>query len=270
MQFGLPELTDNDRGISSLCVIWEIGDASLDGLPGAMTQALEQSEIERCNTLVLEKDRKRYVCSHFLRRVLLSRLTGLPMSEIAFSEGNDGKPFVSETERWCTAGTWHFNSSSSGNRVAFIATTPGQCGIDIEKVPDGQSLPDLKEMVQTKVFSSAEREFVMSGRGSLMERFYRIWTLKEAYLKYTGQGLGAMEQTDLFKVLDFGQPLSDGKMMAPGGELAAYHRYEEHYAFSVVVAREQSVSQVHTLNDEQVFSLFKGISTRERKSDTHA
>jgi|GEM_PF-1603186 4'-phosphopantetheinyl transferase len=270
MQFGLPELTDNDRGFSSLCVIWEIGDASMDGLQGAMTQALEESEIERCNTLVLEKDRKRYLCSHFLRRVLLSKLTGSPMSEIAFSKGSHGKPFVSEGERWCTAGKWHFNTSSSGSRIAFIATTPGQCGIDIERVPDEQSLPDLAEMAQTKVFSSAEREFLMSGPGSLTERFYRLWTLKEAYLKYIGQGLGGIEQTDLFNVLDFGQPLPDGWLVALSGELAAYHFIEEHYAFSAVVSGKQSVLQVHMLNDEQVFSLAKGTSTRERKSDTNA
>ena len=156
------------------------------------------------------------------------------------------------------------------DRFAFIATTSGHCGIDIERVPDEQSLPELIEMARTSVFSSAEREFVIYGPGSLTERFYRIWTLKEAYLKYTGQGLEAIEQTDLFNVFDFGQPISNGKLMAHGGGLAAYHCFEEHCALSVVVTGQQIVSQVHKLNDEQVFWLFKGISTRERKSDTYA
>ena len=190
MQSGLPELTNNHGGPTAICVIWEIGDVPVGDLFAVVAKILDKPTIERCNRLYWEKDQKRYLCSHFLRRVLLSKLTGMPKDEILFATNRFGKPYLIYGGSHRSAEKWNFNVSSSGNRVAFVATNAGQCGIDIETFSGDERQPDLKQMSKADIFSGREKEFLISGPGSLKERFYQIWTLKEAYLKYTGRGLG--------------------------------------------------------------------------------
>lgn len=77
----------------------------------------------------------------------------------------------------------HFNLAHSGNMV-ICAVGNRQVGCDIEQIK-----PMSKNM-EARNFSVTERERLaqLSKEISLRE-FYRIWTMKESYLKMTGIGL---------------------------------------------------------------------------------
>lgn len=84
----------------------------------------------------------------------------------------------------------HFNISHSNNAVAAVISDR-EVGIDIEKVGK------LRERILQKCFSVRERELVTSP-----EAFYRLWTLKEAYLKALGTGIDRRLDTLEFSLSD--------------------------------------------------------------------
>ncbi len=98
-----------------------------------------------------------------------SRLTGEPMPELQKAPG--GKPY------W-PASPWHFSLSHTRQGV-FCAISDAPVGLDAEH------LRTLRPEVIARVLSPAE---LRCFDGS-PECFLRFWTLKEAYVKYTGEGL---------------------------------------------------------------------------------
>ena len=76
----------------------------------------------------------------------------------------------------------HFNISHSGDYViTALAEIP--VGIDIEEKQDREFLS-----LGRLVFSPSEKEHFMTC-GNRMDEFFRLWVRKEAYIKWTGEGL---------------------------------------------------------------------------------
>lgn len=97
------------------------------------------------------------------------RLTGAAMPEIKTMPG--GKPYWEGSDL-------HFSLCHTRQAV-FCAISDGVVGLDAEKIRP------VSQTVITRVLSPEElRQFDGSD-----EAFMRFWTLKEAYVKYTGEGL---------------------------------------------------------------------------------
>lgn len=128
------------------------------------------------NTLRLrhEIDRRISAAAYLLLREGLELEYGI--REIPdFGYGPDGKPFLPGL------GGIHFNLSHC-RRGAVCAVSDREIGIDIEEIkPHDEDLmrhvlsPEEYDHVKEAVWPEAE--------------FIRLWTLKESYLKFTGEGL---------------------------------------------------------------------------------
>lgn len=91
--------------------------------------------------------------------------------EIAYN--SQGKPYFCQIVKF-------FNISHSSNYVAcVIGDRP--VGIDIEKARKG------RQNLAKRFFDISEAEWIKECDSD--QRFFRIWTLKEAYGKATGQGV---------------------------------------------------------------------------------
>lgn len=115
----------------------------------------------------------------------------LGTSAYTVEKSPSGKPFIRERE------DFHYNLSHAGNWVA-IAFGDSEVGVDVEKLrPD----TDI-EAISRCFFAPEERRYVLEEEKSRHQRFLKIWTGKESYLKYLGTGL----QKDLtsFSVLNLG------------------------------------------------------------------
>ena len=86
-----------------------------------------------------------------------------------------------------------FNLSHS-NEIALCAITLNRSiGIDIEYI---HSNPDL-ESIAEHYFSPREHETINSFSPDQRHiAFYDLWTLKEAYLKATGEGIGGLGKVE--------------------------------------------------------------------------
>ena len=84
-----------------------------------------------------------------------------------------GKPFLDSNK-------YYFNISHSGEYVIF-AVSDDEIGIDIQK------MDEINLGISERFFSPYEAKFIK--KCNSFKRFYIIWTIKEAYIKYSGQGL---------------------------------------------------------------------------------
>lgn len=91
--------------------------------------------------------------------------------KVAFNEF--GKPYYPDLSNF------HFNLSHSGNYVV-LATDDQEVGIDIQKVVKG------KEKAIIKILNEKELE---TSKNKKTKDYVRLWTYKESYVKYLGQGL---------------------------------------------------------------------------------
>lgn len=108
---------------------------------------------------------------------LLRQVPGFDAACLTRTEA--GKPYLKDRKRS------HFNISHSG-RWVVIAWGDSPLGIDVEQIQMDQG----KEALARRFFRFDEQAYVFSASGEdRAKRFFRIWTMKESYLKYLGTGI---------------------------------------------------------------------------------
>lgn len=154
----------------------EIGDGPL------AEWLLEADESKRREiSLMRQADKRRLrIAADHLCRTAAAEALGLSLAEVKFGKNEHGKPITDGME---------FNLSHSGD-IAVCAVSDKPVGIDIEAVREIR--PDA-----AKRFASAEElEYI----GSDPRRLFEIWTLKEAYFKCVGTGIGSDIKSVTFTV----------------------------------------------------------------------
>ena len=140
---------------------------------------------ERTDAFRFAEDKRRTVFSEMLVRLALAHRTGCAPEEITFSVHPGGKPYAEGI-------SVEFNASHCGDWVACVVGD-GPVGIDLERVCP---VPDR---VVRYVCTQQEYAFVTGTDGSCslemltdrqaLERFFQLWTAKEAVSKCIGTGL---------------------------------------------------------------------------------
>jgi phosphopantetheinyl transferase (holo-ACP synthase) len=103
------------------------------------------------------------------------------------AHGPHGKPYFSAPP---LRDRVHFSLSHSGAYLAVLFHD-AQVGLDIEDLRIRSALTkERMERIAARFFTEDERQYVLAGeRSGLRQRFFDIWTAKEAYIKYTGRGM---------------------------------------------------------------------------------
>ncbi|MCQ4635721.1 4'-phosphopantetheinyl transferase superfamily protein [Anaerovorax odorimutans] len=121
------------------------------------------------------KDQAQSLAAELLLEKALSG-QGLSLKELAITQGPYGKPLLADLPQLC------FNISHSQQR-AVCGISDGEIGVDVEKRAR-ISVSDL-----SRYFTENERAYLGRWQGKEKEReFYRLWTLKESFMKAVGKG----------------------------------------------------------------------------------
>lgn len=145
---------------------------------------LDREERGRAERFRFERDRREFIAAHALLRGLLTFHLGRPAASWQFATGPFGKPTFAEKSRLPDI---DFNLSHTRGLVAAAVVAHGAVGVDVEKID--RSKADFK--VAQRYFAAAEVELLrQTPQPDRATCFFRLWTLKEAYLKATGAGLG--------------------------------------------------------------------------------
>ncbi|RFA27962.1 hypothetical protein CAI21_13660 [Alkalilimnicola ehrlichii] len=119
-------------------------------------------------------------CGAGVLRATLYRYTGIRGSALQFRTNRFGRPYLKNRD------TPQFNLSHTRGLVALAITHEGEVGVDVEDFTRGADVRALAG----GLFSPAEAAKVDSASGkAAKELFFRLWTLKEAYVKARGAGL---------------------------------------------------------------------------------
>lgn len=129
---------------------------------------------EKVNKIKKEEDRLRSIAAGILLSYGL-RENGIDLDACQLIMGTHGKPQVAGCEGL------HFNLSHTGNyAVAVFSDAP--VGIDIEH------RRALKQTLLDKCFTKDEQAWIQSQPDKEMA-FVRLWTAKESYVKWSGEGI---------------------------------------------------------------------------------
>ena len=162
----------------------DVWTASLDPPRHELLQiatSLSRDERDRATRFSRARDARRFVAGRALVRQILALYADRCAWDLRFGYGDDGKPRLAGDDSGL-----EFSVSHSGAVLVCAVTHDAAVGADVELVRDEVWSPSLARAV----FTDDELDEL----GSLwdedsVERMFRAWTRKEAYLKGTGRGL---------------------------------------------------------------------------------
>lgn len=98
--------------------------------------------------------------------------------ELTYHYGKSGKPYLTDYP------DLYFSLSHSGSVVACLCDTQ-EVGLDV------QQHVNVKERIAKRFFSQKEYEMLVREEDSRVREqlFFRMWSIKESYIKYTGEGM---------------------------------------------------------------------------------
>ncbi len=148
------------------------------------------------------KDSKRRKCSvagEMLVKGYIGKALNIAPECLEVLDDENGKPYIENCKI-------HFNISHCENILVY-AFSEEEIGIDVEKIKP-KSLAVLKSF-----FSQEEQEYVLGHTPcekdfqkcdniEALEKFYRIFTLKEAICKKSGIGIKGLKDADALPYLD--------------------------------------------------------------------
>lgn len=121
------------------------------------------------------------VVAGLLLQELVEKQLGIRPDELVFEKNENGKPWIKDYPEF------YFNISHAGDYVV-LAYGDVPLGVDIEQIRGKENL-----RVARRCFTEREYAYV-SGQKEVddslsAERFFYLWTMKESYLKLTGDGI---------------------------------------------------------------------------------
>jgi 4'-phosphopantetheinyl transferase len=153
---------------------------------------LSPDELERQGRFRFDQDRDAYLVAHALTRQVLARLCDCDVRALEFEAGERGRPELAGALR---ASGVRFNLSHTHGLVACAVTQEHDIGVDVEYIERRVELLG----VARHVFSEQEvLGLTALTDAAQRDRFFDLWTLKEAYVKAIGKGLGAPLQAITF------------------------------------------------------------------------
>lgn len=166
-----------------------------DALPPAVTGILathwlDDRENETAARFLFERDRRQYLVAHTLVRRALALEAGLGEAELVIWRSSRGRPFLQPLPGGLPRGGGHldFNLSHAGGYSLLGIVRRQRVGVDVERLD--REAGALDTILTT--FTPQEQRWaaeVPPGRRR-DRRVLRLWTLKEAYSKARGLGLG--------------------------------------------------------------------------------
>lgn len=142
---------------------------------------LSKKESSRYKKFVSRDDADLFIIGRYLIKKFLSIKKNISPQQILIEEDAYGRPFIVKPR----LEKIDFNLSHSGNFI-ILGVSSKAIGVDIEK----KNSSDIERLSET-CFTKKEIKYIFceNNNPNRVNRFYKLWTLKEAYLKAIGVGL---------------------------------------------------------------------------------
>ena len=154
---------------------------------------LDSEELEKAGRLRDDGARQAYLLAHAALRLLLARALGRDAQGLRFAAGPLGKPRLADD-----AAAVHFSLARRPGLVA-LAIGNAPLGVDVEPLREGVDMAGISQ----RFFTPGEHAFVLgaSAPQAALERFFGLWSRKEALVKAAGVGIDALGRAEALKSL---------------------------------------------------------------------
>jgi 4'-phosphopantetheinyl transferase len=158
----------------------------LDVAPARLMQlerVLNSDERLRAARFKFGRDRCRFMAARAFLRNVISRYTGQEPESLRFHYTRYGKPRL---EAGSNGRDIHFNASASASMALVAVRRGAEVGVDVEWE---RPMSDM-DAIGRRMFCP-EEQLLLAGAAETerVQRFFRIWTCKEAVIKSVGLGL---------------------------------------------------------------------------------
>jgi 4'-phosphopantetheinyl transferase len=156
-------------------------EESVTGQLDAFENVLSAEEFSKYRAIKHPKSQQSYLTAHAMLRSVLSKYVDRPAVEWQFTRGEHGKPLLCLTDGLPDI---RFNLTHTDGLTACVVSLQGDCGIDVER----HDTVHRFKAVSQRMFADEECRFLLDHDFDAA-MFYRLWTLREAYVKALGLGL---------------------------------------------------------------------------------
>ncbi len=189
----------------------------------SLQNLLSARELDKASRFKFLRDQYSFIITHAMLRSILGRYLEIEPAEIEFVSNNFGKPSLSDKHKKI-----HFNLSHCSGLSVLAFSAKSEIGVDVEKTD-----PDFDFGLITKTyFSIAENSYLNAEHEAVCERFYTLWTRKEAFLKAIGAGIGENLGIEVFRKINHFRP----KLPFPGVQYRDFYlksfSYQDKYMIS--------------------------------------
>lgn len=155
-------------------------------------QCIQKEEKERIGKFVFKRDAKSSMIGRLMLRKVIKDITDIPYTEIKLGRTEKGKPYL-QNDLPLSLKTLSFNVSHQGDLVVLAAEKNSTVGIDVMKLdtPRSSSIPEFFHTMRRQFTEDEWRSIKSSNvEKEQLKVFYRLWCLKESYVKALGTGIG--------------------------------------------------------------------------------
>lgn len=146
-------------------------------------RVISDSEKHKAERYRRQENTRRCIAAHGNLRRVLSEYTGIAPGDLVFKRGEHGKPYLSPAQN---PGKVSFNMTHSHELGIVAVCRENDIGVDVEYIKKTRPFLNLAR----RYFSEREVRYLETLEVSARrDAFYRIWTLKESWLKATGLGI---------------------------------------------------------------------------------
>lgn len=141
-----------------------------------LTRLLPPEKQEQIYKIRFNIDKKLSLFSDLFVRYLACKVLNLNNTEVIFYKNDYGKPYLDGFP------SFQYNISHTKNAIVIgISNKP--IGVDIEKIKP------INLKIAERFYCMNELRYILSKEDVLEKLFYKVWTKKEAYIKWIGKGL---------------------------------------------------------------------------------
>lgn len=145
-----------------------------------LTNTLSPDEIARADRFKFKEHRYRFIAARGHLRQIISNYLQKFSQEIIFEYSDRGKPKLLNSNL-------QFNVSHSQDIALYSFTNNNLIGIDVEYLRSNVEC----DKIAKRFFNKSEYQIINNLISEKQaQTFFYFWTMKEAYLKATGEGLG--------------------------------------------------------------------------------
>jgi 4'-phosphopantetheinyl transferase len=158
---------------------------------------LPPDEAAECRKFRFPDDQRRAVVSRLLQRSAAAAVLGLAPADVTIARTKGRKPYVSNPSRPLHAPNFNYSVSHEGDYVILAAEPICIAGCDVAAPqqlrrrpgqPLAEVLASLKDQLTVAEWDSVQA--LKADEVAMEAHFRKLWSLKEAFVKATGEGLG--------------------------------------------------------------------------------